>query len=113
MIRINAIYSVFAVLALLTTSACAEKSLNDGSDDFGFIESELARSQLSLGASRDDIIEKLGQYYRSLTPTGFAPVCDTYRYIEDGKEMYLHIWYRGNSGVSEFSFDHSTTCGII
>lgn len=52
-------------------------------------------SCITKGMNRDEVSEILGPYSNSLTPDGFSPVGDSYRYTDsDGNEWYAHVWYR-------------------
>jgi hypothetical protein len=69
--------------------------------------------QIEVGATRQETVDIIGPFDMALSPIEFLPVCDSYGYIENGKQVFLQIWYHPSNKVQEVNAGLSSPCGIV
>lgn len=106
-LRIAAIFC--AAIVATGLSACEMQNVQN---DLLENESKMTEvDEIMEGMTRDEVIKVLGPYFRSLSPEGFPPVCDTFKDNNVAGDKFIHVWYSGGK-VVKASGGKNSVCSI-
>lgn len=107
--------SVIILGSIITSLGCSEIKPFDTGEEISF-ETEIIASKanlISLGFSRAEVIEILGDQDSDIVDSTGLKVCDAFRYEFAGKQKFLSIFYDAKARVVERQLGYDLACIIF
>lgn len=67
---------------------------------------------VQIGSSRQQVIDQLGSFDLALSPIDMQPICDSYGYIRDGQQLFVHVRYKSGQVIKVIA-DANSPCAVI